>query len=114
MKNKFVRSCQENSKEVQEALFALGYKWANRESGQLAYLSFNLVFTRKDGSLGAGRENLNEVPCLYDFTEETKLVATLKPVNNRLTGLSELTELRDQAEALIAKIKEMEAKQCEA
>ncbi len=104
MENKFVRSCQENSKEVQEALFALGYKWANHEAGQLAHLSFNLVFTRKDGSLGAGRENLNEVPSLYDFTEETKLVATLKPAAN------ELVELRKQADALMAKIKEMEAK----
>ncbi len=106
MKNKFVRSCQKNSKEVQEALFALGYKWANHESGQLEHLSFDLVFTRKDGSLGAGRNNCNEIPCLYDFTEETKLVAILKPVNN------ELTELREQADALMAKIKELEAKQC--
>ncbi len=111
MKNKFVRSCQKNSKEVQEALFALGYTWTEL-SGEISlgvqFLEFEFLCTRKDGTLGGNSTNKRNIPCLYDFTEETKLVATLKPVNN------ELTELREQADALMAKIKEMEAKQCEA
>ncbi len=113
MKNKFVKSCQDNSKEVQEALIALGYEWSSND-GKVRHLDAQFVFTDEDGSLTHYFNNEGNVPSLYDFTEKTKLVATLKPVNNRLTGLSELTELRDQAEALIAKIKEMEAKQCEA
>ncbi len=113
MKNKFVKSCQKNSKEVQEALIALGYEWAAND-GKVRYLDAQFVFTDEDGFLTRSNDNLARVPCLYDFAEETKLVATLKPVVNRLTGLSELTELREQADALVAKIKELEAKQCEA
>ncbi len=112
MKNKFVSSCQENSKEVQEALFALGYTWFNVGAGA-KYLEYAFVVTNEDGLLRYSNDSSGD-PSLYDFTEETKLVATLKPVNNRLTGLSELTELREQADALIAKIKELEAKLCEA
>ncbi len=104
MKNKFVRSCQKNSKEVQEALFALGYVWFSGDR-KTKHLEVEYVFTDTDGKLT--RANTTEgTPCLYDFTEETKLVATLKPVNN------ELVELREQADALMAKIKELEAKQC--
>ncbi len=106
MKNKFVKSCQKNSKEVQQALFALGYTWSGN-SVEVKYIESPLLFTNEDGSLGYSDKPSNEL-CLYGFTEETKLVATLKPVNN------ELAELREQADALMAKIKEMEAKQCEA
>ncbi len=107
MENKFVRSCQKNSKEVQEALFALGYKWKTKE--QVAqYLLYDLLYTRKDGTLGAGNRNPTEIPCLYNFTEEIKLVATLKPIDS---GLENLAELRKQANILMDKIKEMEEKQ---
>ncbi len=113
MENKFVKSCQENSKEVQEALIALGYKWFGGvvEVVEVQCLESAFVFTDERGELTYSNHNGDKVPCLYDFTEETKLVATLKPVNNRLTGLRELTELRKQADALMTKIKEMEAKQ---
>ncbi len=104
MKNKFVRSCQKNSKEVQEALFALGYEWSAND-GKVRYLDAAFVYTDENGFLARSNDNLARTPCLYDFTEETKLVATLKPVNNGLA------ELREQANALMAKIKEMEAKQ---
>ncbi len=105
MKNKFVRSCQENSKEVQEALITLGYEWAAND-GKVRYLDSQFVFTDEDGSLTHYFNNEGNVPSLYDFTEETKLVATLKPASN------DLVELRKQANALMAKIKEMEAKLC--
>ncbi len=104
MENKFVRSCQKNSKEVQEALFALGYTWSGN-SVEVKYIESPFLFTNKDGSLGY-YDKLSNEPCLYGFTEETKLVATLKPAAN------DLAELREQADALMAKIKEMEAKQC--
>ncbi len=106
MQNKFVRSCQKNSKEVQEALFALGYKWDSC-GRRVKYLNKRYIHSYKDGSL-CFSEQTDTIPCLYDFTEETKLVATLKPINN------ELAELREQADALLAKIKEIEAKQCKA
>ncbi len=106
MENKFVRSCQKNSKEVQEALFALGYTGFGGVA-EVQYLEYTFVFTGECGGLTYSDHNSDKESCLYDFTEETKLVATLKPVNN------ELTELREQADALLAKIKEMEAKQCE-
>ncbi len=105
MKNKFVESCQHNSKEVQEALIALGYEWSEND-GKVRHLDAQLVFTDENGRLTHYFNNKGSVPCLYDFTEETKLVATLKPVNN------EFVELHKQADALTAKIKEMEAKQC--
>ncbi len=103
MKNKFVRSCQKNSKEVQKALFALGYKWPEND-GKIRHLGSQFVFTNENGCLTHYFNNKGNAPCLYDFTEETKLVATLKPVN------SDLAELREQVDALMAKIKEMEAK----
>ncbi len=103
MKNKFVRSCQKNSKEVQEALFALGYVWSILGK-KVKFLNVPFVFTNEDGSLTYDWSNKSNTPCLYDFTGKAKLVATLKPVNNRLT------ELREQADALMVKIKELEAK----
>ncbi len=94
MKNKFVRSCQKNSKEVQEALFALGYEWLTGE-GKPRFLDVPFVFTNESGRLTHNFINESNTPCLYDFTGETKLVATLidRTPNKLLTVLrKELSE----------------------
>ncbi len=94
MKNKFVSSCQKNSKEVQEALFALGYTWPEND-GKARYLDVQFVFTDEDGNLTHYFNNKASIPSLYDFTEETKLVATLidSTPNKLLTVLrKELSE----------------------
>ena len=78
--NNFVNSKCKNTTENQEALFALGYRWANNVQ-VVQYLNAMRLHTSIDGSLGYcnATDWVSNLPELYEFTT----IATLKPKSEK-------------------------------
>jgi hypothetical protein len=94
--NKFVRSKCKNTAENQQALFALGYRWASGVQ-KVSFLDQANLTTKEDGLLYAFTTQ-EKHPELYEFTTTAKLKPEKKPEIERIK--SEIKALKKQLNKL--------------